>query len=120
TWSKTPQSSISAAGDSMLRHLSRTMCHSDDIVSALRRMVEHLKPKALLEIPHWLMCARARLTMPRYPRLYRRGIGAICRSAKQLRLLEKAEFSVPCAEELADATDLGSGDGSGDWRNPHR
>jgi ubiquinone/menaquinone biosynthesis C-methylase UbiE len=93
-------------------YLNETMCHWEDKLSALRRMLRHLKPGALLGINDWLVGRKGTLNdayhaVPGFRGLYQPDIWRQLSLGDTCRLLEEAGFSVLRAEELTDSTDWG-------------
>jgi ubiquinone/menaquinone biosynthesis C-methylase UbiE len=93
-------------------YLNETFCHWGDKLPALRRMLRHLKPGALLGINDWLKGSKGTLNdayhaVPGFRDLYQPDVWRQVSLGELCRLLEDAGFRVLRAEELTDSTDLG-------------
>jgi ubiquinone/menaquinone biosynthesis C-methylase UbiE len=93
-------------------YLNETLCHWEDKLSALRRILRHLKPKALLGINDWLKGRKGTLNdayyaVPGFRDLYQPNIWRQISLGELCRLLEEAGFCVLRAEELSDSIDRG-------------
>jgi ubiquinone/menaquinone biosynthesis C-methylase UbiE len=93
-------------------YLNETFCHWEDKLSALRRILRHLKPKALLGINDWLTGRKGTLNdayhaVPGFRGLYQPDVWRQISLGEMCQLLEEAGFFVLKAEELTDSTDRG-------------
>jgi ubiquinone/menaquinone biosynthesis C-methylase UbiE len=93
-------------------YLNETFCHWDDKPSALRRILAHMRPGALLGINDWLGGRKGTLNdayhaVHDFRDLYQPDVWRQVSLGELCRLLEEAGFHVLRAEELTDATDAG-------------
>lgn len=93
-------------------YLNETFCHWGDKLTSLRRILSHMKPKALLGINDWLKGRKGTLNeaydaLPGFRDLYQPAIWLQVSLGEICLLLEEAGFKVLRAEELTDATDRG-------------
>jgi ubiquinone/menaquinone biosynthesis C-methylase UbiE len=95
-------------------YLNETFCHWEDKPSALRRILAHMKPGALLGINDWLRGRKGDLNdayhaVGGFRDLYQPDVWRQVSLGEMCRLLEDAGFNVLRAEELTDAVDQGLG-----------
>ncbi len=93
-------------------YLNETLCHWEDKLSALRRILRHLKPKALLGINDWMKGRKGTLNdaypaVPGFRDLYQPDIWRQISLGEMCRLLEEAGFFVLRAEDMSESTDRG-------------
>ncbi len=93
-------------------YLNETFCHWENKHSALRRILAHLKPKALLGINDWLRGRQGTLNeayhaLPAFRDLYQPDIWRQLSLGEICVLLEEAGFVVLRADDLTAATDRG-------------
>lgn len=93
-------------------YLNETFCHWEDKLSALRRILAHLKPKALLGINDWVRGRKGTLndayhSLPDFRELYQPDIWRQLSLGQICALVEEAGFILVRAEDLTDATDRG-------------
>lgn len=93
-------------------YAQETMCHWPDKEGALRRVLAHLAPGAVVGIHDWLRGDRGGLDeglrrLPALARLYPRGIWFQYGLDELSRLLERLGLEVVLAEDLTDAVDEG-------------
>jgi ubiquinone/menaquinone biosynthesis C-methylase UbiE len=93
-------------------YFNETLCHWDDKLTALRRVLAHLKPKALLGINDWLRGRKGSLNeafdhVPSFAELYEPDIWRQLTLGDLVGLLEEAGFIVLRAEDITVATDRG-------------
>lgn len=93
-------------------YLNETFCHWEDKLSAVRRILAHLKPGALFGINDWLRGRKGSLndayhSLPAFRDLYQPDIWRQLSLGEICKLLEDAGFVILRAEDLTDATDRG-------------
>jgi ubiquinone/menaquinone biosynthesis C-methylase UbiE len=93
-------------------YLNETFCHWEDKPAALRRILRHMKPGALLGINDWLKGHKGTLNdayhaVQGFRDLYQPDIWRQISLGEMCRLLEEAGFYVLRAEELTDSIDEG-------------
>jgi ubiquinone/menaquinone biosynthesis C-methylase UbiE len=93
-------------------YFNETMCHWENKLSALRRVLRYLKPGAPLGITDWLRGRKGSLNeafhaVPGFRDMYQPDVWRQISLGATCRMLEEAGFRLLRAEEITDVTDRG-------------
>lgn len=91
-------------------YCNETMCHWENKLAALRRMLDHMKPGALLGINDWLRGVKGSLNeaareVAEFDGMYQPDVWRQLSLGELCRLVEEAGFTLVRTEDITEATD---------------